>query len=167
MLNMAMVVYFTVFIFCFNNPATTEIYTYCHTLSLHDALPISAPSRLAGGQSRRGAVPAGGRGDDRDAGGAPPGEAVASMNAVAFPSEVLIRLSCFAGVFAAMALWEFVAPRRHQAVGRRKRWPGNIGIVANDKLAVRVLFPTAAVGVAIPGGALGWLQPNITPLPPR
>src|SRR3546814_5607780 len=26
--------------FCFNDPATTEIYTYCHTLSLHDALPI-------------------------------------------------------------------------------------------------------------------------------
>src|SRR3546814_14612767 len=28
------------FFFFFNYPATTEIYTYCHTLSLHDALPI-------------------------------------------------------------------------------------------------------------------------------
>src|SRR3546814_11191414 len=28
-------------IFFFNDPATTEIYTYLHTLSLHDALPIS------------------------------------------------------------------------------------------------------------------------------
>src|SRR3546814_12456052 len=27
--------------FFFNDTATTEIYTYCHTLSLHDALPIS------------------------------------------------------------------------------------------------------------------------------
>src|SRR3546814_7467060 len=26
--------------FCFNETATTEIYTYGHTLSLHDALPI-------------------------------------------------------------------------------------------------------------------------------
>src|SRR3546814_17963296 len=26
--------------FFFNDTATTEIYTYCHTLSLHDALPI-------------------------------------------------------------------------------------------------------------------------------
>src|SRR3546814_16331281 len=26
--------------FFFNATATTEIYTYCHTLSLHDALPI-------------------------------------------------------------------------------------------------------------------------------
>src|SRR6056297_819432 len=27
--------------FFFNDPAPPEIYTYCHTLSLHDALPIS------------------------------------------------------------------------------------------------------------------------------
>src|SRR3546814_9643647 len=33
------VVYFIVFFF-FNDTATTEIYTYRHTLSLHDALPI-------------------------------------------------------------------------------------------------------------------------------
>src|SRR3546814_12387642 len=30
------------FFFFFNDTATTEIYTYCHTLSLHDALPILA-----------------------------------------------------------------------------------------------------------------------------
>src|SRR3546814_7975826 len=30
---------------CFNDTPTTEIYTYLHTLSLHDALPIS-PARL-------------------------------------------------------------------------------------------------------------------------
>src|SRR3546814_14588167 len=29
-------------VFFFNDPATTEIYTYFHTLSLHAALPISA-----------------------------------------------------------------------------------------------------------------------------
>src|SRR3546814_18529170 len=28
-------------VFFVNNPSTTEIYTYGHTLSLHDALPIS------------------------------------------------------------------------------------------------------------------------------
>src|SRR3546814_13780202 len=28
------------YFFFFNDPATTEIYTYGHTLSLHDALPI-------------------------------------------------------------------------------------------------------------------------------
>src|SRR3546814_17525724 len=30
------------FFFFFNDTATTEIYTYLHTLSLHDALPISS-----------------------------------------------------------------------------------------------------------------------------
>src|SRR3546814_13317369 len=29
-------------VFFFNDTATTEIYTYLHTLSLHDALPISS-----------------------------------------------------------------------------------------------------------------------------
>src|SRR3546814_12106425 len=31
---------FVVFVFFFNDTATTEIYPYRHTLSLHDALPI-------------------------------------------------------------------------------------------------------------------------------
>src|SRR3546814_13261270 len=34
--------------FLFSNTATTETYTYCHTLSLHGALPSSPRSRQAG-----------------------------------------------------------------------------------------------------------------------
>src|SRR3546814_9175634 len=34
------------FVFFFNDTATTEIYTYCHTLSLHYALPISELRRV-------------------------------------------------------------------------------------------------------------------------
>src|SRR3546814_11259724 len=30
-------------VYLFNDTATTEIYTYLHTLSLHDALPILSP----------------------------------------------------------------------------------------------------------------------------
>src|SRR3546814_16890517 len=42
--------------FFFNDTATTEIYTYCHTLSLHDALPISSSrARRAGPNGRRAA----------------------------------------------------------------------------------------------------------------
>src|SRR3546814_13805074 len=39
------------FLFLFDDAATTEIYTYRHTLSLHDALPISphSPSQIANG----------------------------------------------------------------------------------------------------------------------
>src|SRR3546814_10273362 len=44
--------------FFFNDTATTEIYTYLHTLSLHDALPISSspPATLRDGSdtARRG-----------------------------------------------------------------------------------------------------------------
>src|SRR3546814_16783681 len=39
--------------FFFKDTATTEIYTYCHTLSLHDALPISFPGRVADGHAER------------------------------------------------------------------------------------------------------------------
>lgn len=70
--------------------------------------------------------------------------------------EPAIRLGAFAGIFAAMALWELLAPRRHQAVGRLGRWPGNIGIVVLNTLLVRLAFPTAAVGVALVAGARGW-----------
>src|SRR3546814_3539893 len=44
--------------FFFNDTATTEFYTYCHTLSLHDALPICdrpRPRRYLG-EARRHAV---------------------------------------------------------------------------------------------------------------
>src|SRR3546814_20415608 len=43
---------YLIFVCLFNDTATTEIYTYCHTLSLHDALPISrevAAGMIAGG----------------------------------------------------------------------------------------------------------------------
>jgi len=84
---------------------------------------------------------------------------------VALPTEILIRLASFAGVFAVMAAWEFLAPRRPQAVGRWKRWPGNIGILLIDTLAVRVLFPTATAGVALIGQARDWGLLNVIALP--
>src|SRR5213596_3030019 len=41
-----------IFFFFFNDTATTEIYTRPYTLSLHDALPISAPGARAAGAGR-------------------------------------------------------------------------------------------------------------------
>lgn len=71
-------------------------------------------------------------------------------------SEPFIRLACFAGVFALMALWEVLAPRRERAVARAVRWPNNLGVVAVDTLLVRLLLPTAAVGIALHAEAKGW-----------
>ncbi|WP_144186508.1 sterol desaturase family protein [Elioraea rosea] len=63
--------------------------------------------------------------------------------------EPLVRLGVFVSVLIAMAAWELLAPRRHQAHGRTSRWPSNLGIVALDSLIVRVLFPAGAVGAAL------------------
>ena len=79
--------------------------------------------------------------------------------------EWLIRLVGFAGVIAAMALWEHWAPRRRLTVGRPSRWPGNLGVLAVDVLLVRILFPTAAVGAALVCDARGWGLFNVIPVP--
>jgi hypothetical protein len=63
--------------------------------------------------------------------------------------EPAIRLTAFLGAFVILALWELGAPRRAPRIGRRLRWPGNLGVVAIDTVLVRILFPTAPVGVAL------------------
>jgi len=70
--------------------------------------------------------------------------------------EIAVRVGGAAAVFAVLALWEWLAPRRHLTVGRRPRWPGNLGILAIDIVAVRLLVPTAAVGVALIAAERGW-----------
>jgi sterol desaturase/sphingolipid hydroxylase (fatty acid hydroxylase superfamily) len=70
--------------------------------------------------------------------------------------EPVIRLGAFAGIFMAMALWELLAPRRRQGIGRLRRWPSNLGIVVLNTLLVRLAFPTAAVSVALLAESGGW-----------
>jgi len=62
--------------------------------------------------------------------------------------EPAVRLASFASVFAVMAAWETFAPDRARRLNRLHRWPGNLALVALSNLAVRVLFPIAAVGTA-------------------
>jgi sterol desaturase/sphingolipid hydroxylase (fatty acid hydroxylase superfamily) len=71
-------------------------------------------------------------------------------------NEPVVRLAAFAGVFAVMAVWELAAPRRGFEIGRGPRWPGNLGIVVIDTLLVRLVFPTAAVGLAVAAEVQGW-----------
>src|SRR5665647_2156504 len=70
--------------------------------------------------------------------------------------EIAVRVGGSAAVFATMALWEWFAPRRHLTAGRRPRWPGNLGILAIDIAAVRLLVPATAVGVALIATTRGW-----------
>lgn len=79
--------------------------------------------------------------------------------------EAWIRLGAFAGVLAVLAALEVLAPRRRQLVGRRRRWPGNLGLVALDTLILRLLFPAAAVGAALLTERQGWGVFNAVELP--
>lgn len=71
-------------------------------------------------------------------------------------SEQIVRLSCFLGVFAVMAIWELLAARRERVIPRWRRWPNNLGVVLIDTLAARLVAPSGAVGFAILAEAKGW-----------
>ncbi len=70
--------------------------------------------------------------------------------------EPALRLISFSAVFALMALWELVAERRQLGQSRPRRWLANLGISLVDSLAVRLIFPAAAVGLALLAESEGW-----------
>jgi sterol desaturase/sphingolipid hydroxylase (fatty acid hydroxylase superfamily) len=76
-----------------------------------------------------------------------------------------IRLAFFVGIFVITALWEVAAPRRRLTVSKASRWFGNIGIVVINTVVLRLLFPAAAVGVALWVGKMGWGLFNIVTAP--
>ena len=87
------------------------------------------------------------------------------MHEVAIAYEPLIRLTVFAGGFVALAICELTIPRRRQAIGRVRRWPNNLGVVVVNTVALRVLFPTTAVGLALVAQARGFGLLNVLSLP--
>lgn len=88
------------------------------------------------------------------------------MEAFVLSHEPAIRLASFLGVFALMGLWELWAPRRRLTVSKALRWTNNIGLVVLNTLVLRLIFPTAAVGVAAVAAARGWGLLNLHPLHP-
>jgi sterol desaturase/sphingolipid hydroxylase (fatty acid hydroxylase superfamily) len=78
------------------------------------------------------------------------------MDEIILSNQAAIRLSSFSLIFLSMGIWEALAPRRERRLTRLSRWPHNIGIVLVNTLVVRVLFPTAAVGMAVYAQARGW-----------
>lgn len=79
--------------------------------------------------------------------------------------EGAIRFTAFVAVFAAVALWEALAPRRRRSFGRRARWPHNLGLLLVDVALVRVLAPGAAIAVAMTAAGSGWGLLNALALP--
>ncbi len=67
-----------------------------------------------------------------------------------------LRLIVFVGLFTVLALAEHRWPRRPPTVSKTRRWTANLGIVALDTLAARLLLPLAPSGLAIRAHDAGW-----------
>lgn len=78
------------------------------------------------------------------------------INTFITENEVLIRLGFFFGVLIIMAIWELLAPRRKLIMPKLMRWSNNITLVFFNTLILRVLFPAAAVGMAVFAQQQGW-----------
>lgn len=77
--------------------------------------------------------------------------------------ESTVRLGAFLSIFALMALWEILAPRRALTINKSQRWLNNLGLVIVNTLVVRFMFPAAAVGTALWAetqgiGLIQWLE---------
>lgn len=72
-----------------------------------------------------------------------------SFNDFVIANEITIRLVFFVGIFFIMAIWEIIAPRRALTVSKMIRWANNLSLVLLNSIVLRILFPAAAVGVAM------------------
>lgn len=87
------------------------------------------------------------------------------MSKLLLSHEPAIRLAVFLAVLVGMAIWEAVLPRRRREVPRVLRWSGNLGLVVIDTFLVRLIFPIAAVGMAILAESRSWGLLNNLALP--
>jgi sterol desaturase/sphingolipid hydroxylase (fatty acid hydroxylase superfamily) len=71
-------------------------------------------------------------------------------------SELLIRLGFFFGILVIMFFWELFAPRRPLITSKVTRWFSNLGLVLIDSIAVRLIFPTALIGIALIAQQRSW-----------
>jgi sterol desaturase/sphingolipid hydroxylase (fatty acid hydroxylase superfamily) len=71
-------------------------------------------------------------------------------------NELPIRLGFFFAVFGIMALWERISPRRRLQTSKAVRWINNLGLVLFNSVLLRLVFPAAAVGMAVFTAEQGW-----------
>jgi sterol desaturase/sphingolipid hydroxylase (fatty acid hydroxylase superfamily) len=72
-----------------------------------------------------------------------------NFNDFVMTNEMPIRLGFFFGIFAVMAIWEVVTPRRRLQSSKTVRWANNLGLVFFNSFVLRLVFPAAAVGMAV------------------
>lgn len=87
------------------------------------------------------------------------------MTETILANEPAIRLGCFLGIFAAIVVWEIMLPRRLRTLSRWVRWPSNLGVAMLNTVLLRLLSPTAVIGVAVLATEQGWGLLNHVALP--
>ena len=70
--------------------------------------------------------------------------------------EATLRLGFFLGILLLLAFSEAWWPRRERSLSRLQRWTSNLGIVVINTVLLRLLFPAAAVGMALFAQSAGW-----------
>ncbi len=88
-----------------------------------------------------------------------------NFNTFILENEIPLHISFFFGVFAIMASWEVIKHKRVLLLPKMQRWLNNLGIVFFNSILLRLLFPTAAVGVAAFASEHGWGLLNYYSLP--
>jgi sterol desaturase/sphingolipid hydroxylase (fatty acid hydroxylase superfamily) len=71
-------------------------------------------------------------------------------------SEIAIRLSFFFLIFAIIAIWELLAPRRALSTSKTSRWLSNLAITFLNPATERLVFPILAVSMALKAQQYGW-----------
>lgn len=79
--------------------------------------------------------------------------------------EASVRLGVFIGVFILMALLEIFFPRKQRKLSMAHRWFVNWSLVIVDTLALRLVMPVLAVGMAEIAARNGWGLFNAIALP--
>jgi sterol desaturase/sphingolipid hydroxylase (fatty acid hydroxylase superfamily) len=79
--------------------------------------------------------------------------------------EVVIRLGFFFGVFALIAIWEVLAPRRSLTTSKSVRWSSNLAITFLNPVVVRLVSPIMPVTMALLAQKSGWGLLNNFALP--
>ena len=73
----------------------------------------------------------------------------AILNELVIEHEAQFRLLIFLLVFTVMASWEVIRPCRKLSIKKSRRWLNNITLIVLNSILLRLIFPAAAVGVAL------------------
>jgi hypothetical protein len=79
--------------------------------------------------------------------------------------EMIIRLCFFISIFAIMAIWEILAPRRILTMPKKSRWVSNLVLLFLNPISVRLVFPLLPFSMSILAEGRHWELLNNISLP--